>query len=58
MTHDELYERAEKAITEVFSDTSVSPQQTETDLIALIEHAEILISTLPKEIAPDEQLDS
>lgn len=42
----ELYEQAEEAVNELFSDQSVSRRQTEEDLMALQDHIQNMLITL------------
>jgi ParB-like chromosome segregation protein Spo0J len=46
MTHQELIEQAEKAIRQLFSDTSVSQEETARSLKGLIEEIEIMLDAL------------
>ena len=46
MTHEELYEKAMEAISELFGDTSVSQGETKASLNTLIGEIEIMIDTL------------
>jgi len=46
MLNEELYEKAVEAITELFSDSSVSQSTAKKNLNSLIGEIEILISTL------------
>lgn len=43
------YELAEKAIMDVFGDTSVPPGETRESLQGLIDHIQTLIESLPEE---------
>lgn len=54
MGHDELYEAAQKAITELFSDKSVSQAQTRESLQSLIEEIETMLDTLREDEDEDE----
>ena len=44
--HDELYDKAVEAITLLFSDTSVSKQETASSLNGLIEEIGIMLDSL------------
>lgn len=59
MTHEELMQKAKDAITAVFSDTSVSQEQTLDSLGELVEDAQGMIdaieSDLQKQIDDEEQ---
>lgn len=46
MSNEELYEKAKDAITELFSDQSVSQSECKSNLEGLIGEIEMLISTL------------
>lgn len=43
------YEKAEAAITDMFSDTTVSISEAKENLRALIDHLEMLLDSLPDE---------
>lgn len=45
-THEELYEKAQEAINELFSDQSVDQEQTAESLHSLITEIQDIISTL------------
>ncbi len=45
-THEELYERAKKAIQDLFGDTSVDPAKTEESLKTLIHEIQDMLATL------------
>jgi len=46
MSNEELYEKALEAVTELFSDKSVSQSECKSNLETLIGEIEMLISTL------------
>jgi len=46
MDSEEILEAAKDAASAVFNDTSVSPSETRTNLKDLIEHIQVMISTL------------
>lgn len=46
MTNDELYERAVRAINDLYSDTSVSREETADNLNNLVWEIQILLETL------------
>lgn len=46
MEHDKLYEAAQKAVTDLFSDQSVSQAQTRESLQSLVEEIETMLDTL------------
>ena len=46
MTHQDLCEKAESAINDIFSDTSVSKAETRVSLQTLISEIEILLDAL------------
>jgi len=46
MDTEKLLEAAKDAASAVFSDTSVSPSETRTNLKDLIDHIQVMISTL------------
>ena len=48
MSREELIEEAEEAITKVFSDQSVSQQQTAEDLHELKSFIDTMLDTLPE----------
>lgn len=49
MNNDELYEAAKEAITNLFSDSSVSQAEARRNLEGLIEEIRTMIDTLPEE---------
>ena len=49
MTREELIEEAQEAICRVFSDTSVSQEETYQDLKELQGHIDVLLDTLNQE---------
>ncbi len=46
MKHDDLYRKAEQAISEVHGDTSVAPEENETSLRSLRDHIDTLLDAL------------
>jgi len=46
MKNDELYKQAMKSISDLFSDQSVSPEETITNLNAIIDEIEIMIESI------------
>ena len=50
MSHDDKYEKALKAIKELFSDASVSQQDTIVSLEALIEEISIMVDAIKTDI--------
>lgn len=46
MTNDELYDEAMKAITALFSDTTVSQQKTASQLSGLVEEISVMLDSL------------
>jgi len=46
MSHDDLYDAALEAVRKLFSDTSVSQQETKVSLTALIDDIGIMIESL------------
>jgi len=49
LTHQDLYDEARDAIQTLFSDTSVSPEETADSLRSMIDEIETLINTLEED---------
>lgn len=50
MSNEELYEKAKETVNDLFSDQSVSVEETRINMNTLVEEIETLISTLPEPI--------
>lgn len=55
MSHDQLYQRAKEAIDAIFSDTSISQQETINSLETLREEIGIMINSIQHDLDMDKE---